>query len=401
MKAKISFRARWVLPMDSPPLDGGVITIAGGRIASVGRQATHSGPVEDLGDVVLMPGLVNAHTHWEFSHLQQPLGTPGMTLPEWIRLVIADRNRSGRDAAAAIALGRQESLRQGVTTVGEIATAPPTAYQTEHAPQLIAFQEVIGFSAARTTSVMADAEQRLENCGASVRPGVSPHAPYTVHSQLFAQLVELAIAKKIPVAMHLAESREELQLLASNDGPLRDLLEERSMWDAEAIVPGSRPLDYLKVLSLARRALVIHGNYLEPDEIRFLAEHRERMTVVYCPRTHAFFGHAPYPLQEMLAAGVRVVLGTDSRASNPDLSLLDEMRYVYRHYSGIRAEDVLAMGMSASASALGLDKEVGTITPGKQANLITVPCNVHSSPAEDILQSDNFLSGTWLQGKLA
>ena len=401
MNSEFSLRARWVLTMDGPPLDHGVVTIADGRIVGVCSQRAHAGPSDDLGDVVLMPGLVNAHTHLEFSQLEKPLGSSRVLLPAWVRLVIADRNRTGRDVAEAISLGLQESLRAGVTTVGEIATTHAKFYSNENAPQLVAFQEVIGFSAARTESVLVDVEQRLENCGASVRSGVSPHAPYTVHPQLLTQLVELAIAKKLPVAMHLAESREELQLLAGNDGPLRDLLEERSMWDAEAIVPGSRPLDYLKVLSRARRALVIHGNYLEPDEIRFLAEHRERMTVVYCPRTHAFFGHAPYPLQEMLAAGVRVVLGTDSRASNPDLSLLDEMRYVYRHHSGIRAEDVLAMGTSASASALGLDKAVGTITPGKQANLITVPCNVHSSPTEDILQSDNFLSGTWLQGKLA
>ena len=128
--------------------------------------------------------------------------------------------------------------------------------------------------------------------------GISPHAPYTVHPGLLKRLVALAVEKKLPVAMHLAESREELELLATGTGPFRDLLVDRSMWDTEAIPLGSTPLDYLRTLAEAPRALVIHGNNLSDEEIGFLAAHRERMSVVYCPRTHAYFGHDPYPLEQ-------------------------------------------------------------------------------------------------------
>ena len=400
MNAKITLRARWVLPMDGPPLDGGYVTMAEGRIASVGRQQVPASSAEDLGDVVLMPGLVNAHTHLEFSQLEQPLGTAGIRLPEWIRLVIADRNRSGRDTAASISGGMRESLEQGVTTVAEIATASPAAYAAEMAPQLIAFQEVIGFSAARRASVLADVEQRLENCRGTVRLGISPHAPYSVHPQLFEELVDLAVEKNLPVAMHLAESQEEVQLLAGNSGPFRELLEEKSMWDNGAIPIGSRALTYLKILARAPRSLIIHGNYLVPEEFRLLAEHREKMAVVYCPRTHHYFGHKPYPLLQMLAAGVRFAIGTDSRASNPDLSLLDELRFVHRHFDEIPVEQVLQMGTIAGAAALGLEKTVGSITAGKEANLTAVACESNAiDPARAVLLSDSRPSRTWLRGK--
>src|SRR5205823_10181172 len=115
-----------------------------------------------------------------------------------------------------------------------------------------------------------------------------------------------------------------------------------------------RPLDYLQTLATAHRALVIHGNYLAADEIQLLAAHRDCMSVVYCPRTHAYFGHEHYPLSQMLAAGVRVAVGTDSRASNPDLRLLAELRYIARHHPAIPRDVILRQGTLAGAEALGI-----------------------------------------------
>ncbi len=401
----IAFKARWVLPVDRPPIDGGVVTIEGDRIVAVGSARTCPKPTHDLGDVVLLPGLVNAHTHFEFSHLQRPLGQPGMSLPEWIPGVIADRNRTGRNVAAALAEGLQECLRQGVTTLGEIATSPQNLYPGGATPHLTAFQEVIGFSAARTESVLADVRQRLGKAsdGASRwrAIGLSPHAPYTVHPGLLKRLVDFACEKSIPVAMHLAESPEELQLLEESTGPFRELLEQRSMWDADAIAPGTRPMDYLQVLAQAPRSLVIHGNYLQADEIAWVAQQRERMSVVFCPRTHAYFDHAPYPLSQMMAGGARVALGTDSRASNPDLSLLGEMRFLAKHHADISGHEIVRMGTLSGAEALGLADVVGSITPGKWANLTAVPCRAGcDEPYEAILQGDQPPVWTCLRGKL-
>ncbi|MCH2115272.1 MAG: amidohydrolase family protein [Pirellulales bacterium] len=404
MNSEFSLRARWVLPMEGPPLDGGVVTVADGRVTRLGMPTGATGPLRDLGDVVLLPGLINAHTHLEFSSLQQPLGDPGMPLAEWIRLVIAHRKRSDQDTGVAIAQGLQECLQQGVTTVGEMATASAAVYSEQRAgqsiPQLALFHEVIGFSAARIESVLADVEHRLVDRAATTSGGISPHAPYTVHPELFARLVDLAKRNNIPVAVHLAESREELRLLDQGDGPLRDLLEERSMWDPQTLCPGSRPIDFLKILARAPRALVVHGNYLSADEIEFIAEYRQRMGIVYCPRTHAYFAHAPYPLPAMLNAGVPVVVGTDSRASSPDLSLLEELRFVFRQYPELGPEQILAMGTTVSAATLGLSKLAGSITPGKPANLCAVPTDVAARhPADAVLGGNALPCGTWLRGQ--
>jgi cytosine/adenosine deaminase-related metal-dependent hydrolase len=397
---QILYRARWVLPVSSPPISGGVVTICGERIEEIGGKAL--GHTIDLGDVVLMPGLVNAHTHLEFSDCEKPLGKAGMPLPEWIRQVIGTRHRGDRDPLAAVHKGLVESLKAGVTTIGEIATTPASAYDEFSVSSLIAFQEVIGFSLARCESVQADLEMRLDLASKSkeLGIGISPHAPYTVHPALLENLVQLAQVRQLPVAMHLAESREELELLSAGMGPFQQLLSDRSMWDGDAIPRGSRPLDYLKVLADAPRALVIHGNYLSDEEIGFLAEHRDRMSVVHCPRTHAYFAHERNPLEKMLTAGVRVALGTDSRASNPDLSLLGEMRYLAKAFPGLPAERIIKMATMASAEALGLGEETGSLTPGRLADMVAIPYRDAADPLETVLHSQAEPSQLIVRGKL-
>ena len=405
-----SLRARWVLPIERPPIEGGVVSIADGQISAVGDQPAGEGPLQDLGEVVLMPGLVNTHTHLEFSQHKNPLGHAGMPLPEWISLVIASRRHAKQNANTAISTGLQESVTHGVTTVGDIATTA-SRLVPEPRPNIISFQEAIGFSAARIESVLADVKKRLQNSrdstkrqGENAHPaiqGLSPHAPYTVHPQLLERLVDLACQQQMPVAMHLAESPEELELLASASGPFRELLVERSMWDEQAIPLGTKPIDYLKVLSRAPRSLAIHGNYFSTADIDFLATQRERMAVVYCPRTHAYFQHSDYPLQQLFAAGVRVALGTDSRASNPNLCLLDEMRFVASRYPDISPTQILTMGTVAGAKALGLLEKIGSISVGKRADLMAIDCGADDDdPEAAILHSKRAPAKTWIQGQL-
>ncbi len=394
---KFALQARWVLPIESPPIERGVVTIEAGQILAVGTRAERGVAVQDLGDVVLMPGLVNAHTHLEFSEFSCPLGSAGMSLPEWIRLVIASRKQT--DMGPALKTGIEESLLAGVTTLGEIATSNALSSFEKPLPELIAFQEVIGFSAGRVDSVFSELEQRLFLSRGACSAGISPHAPYTVHPDLLEKLVLLAAQQELPVAMHLAESREELELLAENSGPFRELLEARSMWDEAVFANGLQPFDYLEVLARAPRSLVVHGNYLSVREIDFVAERRDRMSIVYCPRTHAFFGHSPYPLLAMLNAGVRVALGTDSRASNPDLSLLGEMRYVARVHEEISAEQIVLLGTLAGAEALGLGEQLGSLAVGKLANLTAVATDgLVELPYEAVLAGDALPLQTWLRG---
>lgn len=428
----VSYQARVVFPVDRPPIDHGYVTIDGPRIVAVGSAAA-SGAVIDLGPMALLPGLVNAHTHLEFSGLRQPLGVPAMPLADWIRLVIAERGRRGATADTATIAGLRESLQCGVTCIGDITTAA-TARSTdtpvhnfrndaqERPSQLLSdgqecasyvvidathFAEVIGFSRARADSAYAAGIRQLDEMSNAIggsHLGLSPHAPYTVSPALVARLVALARERSLPVAMHLAESTDEIEFLRGGTGRFRKLLEERSMWDAGAVPSHSRPLDYLLLLAAAPRSLVIHGNYLDAEERAFLAAHRAQMSLVYCPRTHAYFDHTPYPLAELLSAGLRVALGTDSRASNPDLDLWAEMQHVARTHPDVDPYVILRLGTLSGAEALGRDGELGSITPGKLANLLALPLATQIPAPRELLSHLLFAHNSatrlvWLRGK--
>lgn len=415
-------KARAVVPVSSPPIDNGVVAIEGDRIAFVGAaNASHGKEIDlgvdlgiDLGDVAIFPGLVNTHTHLEFSSLSEPLGQPGTEFSQWIREAISHRSRRSHNPKKAIFAGCAECVSRGVTTVGEVATADPRLYFTNQytMPRMTMFREAIGFSRARADSALAACVEQIDALGQlfghasnAPQPAISPHAPYTVSPQLVRDLVAHGRAHDMPVAMHLAESLAEMELFQHGTGPFRELLEERSMWDPEVIPLGSRPLDYLEMLAGAPQALVIHGNYLNGSEFEFLAKYRANMSLVHCPRTHACFGHSAFPLGQLLEGGVRVVLGTDSRASNPDLCLLSEMRFIHRQHPALSADQIIRMGTLDAAAAIGRADEVGSLAVGKFADLVVVPLPsgfsgtaMESLPA--ILESDDAPSQTWLGGSL-
>jgi len=382
-----ALRARWILPLDRPPLAGGVLTIAGGRIAAIGENLSGA-PARDLGDVALLPAPVNAHAHLEFSDLASPLGQAAMPLPDWIRLVIEDRRQrlgSGSppasDAAAdnvraAFAAGLAELSAAGTAAVGQIHRLEHPLELLRDAPLAgVAFLELIGLTPDATINSMgrlAHLVDAADSLWGDWSLGISPHAPYTVSPQLLEAACRFSAQRKLPIAMHLAESRQELELLATGGGPFRRLLEERGLWHAEPFVEARRPLDYLKLLDKAHRAAIIHGNYLGDDEIEFLAARRERMSVVYCPRTHAFFEHERYPLARLLAAGVSVALGTDSRASNPDLNVWGDLRWAAAAHPDVAPLDLLMMATHGAARAIGHDDVSARLAVGQRADLIAV-----------------------------
>ena len=239
----------------------------------------------------------------------------------------------------------------------------------------------------------------LDSCGRNWRAGISPHAPYSVHPELFAKLIAEAGNSDASVAFHLAESREELQLLHEGTGPFRELLTDLGAWDPSAIPGGTRPLDYLRRLADAPRSLIIHGNYLDEEEIALLAAHAETMSLIYCPRTHAYFGHDRYPMEKLLDAGASVALGTDSRASNPDLSVLAEIRHVARQ-GAVPLSTVLRLGTMNGAKALGQDHETGSLSPGKIADfcIVALPDADAADPHELLLHDDSPSIATWRRG---
>lgn len=400
------YRARYVLPIDRPPIGDGVVVVAGDRIAEV-RQRRAGEAVIDLGDVALLPGLVNAHTHLEFSDLAEPIAAD-RGFSRWIGRVIEQR-RSMPASAATITHGLAESAASGVTLLGEISTTPRPIDAQSFADVTI-FHEVLGLSPEVIDERFAGVQQRMtagKQFATDHLQGISPHAPYSVHPRLLELIVGFARARECPLAMHLAESLEEIELLRGGTGPLVDFFEEFGFWRPDAIPPERSPLDYLRLLSQAPRALVVHGNYLNAEEIDFLATHSQRMSVVYCARTHTHFAHAAYPLAEMLQAGVVVALGTDSRASNPDLNLWRDAQYAGAAHPDVSPEHILHAATLGGAAALGRAQSQGSITPGKLANLATiaidanlgVPANNSAAVATALLASDASVVHRMIRGR--
>lgn len=368
-----AYRARWVFTGLGSPLENATVEVDHGRIAAVHQRFDPQ--AVDLGNAAVIPGLVNAHTHLEFSQIQRPVG-PSAPFTAWLQAVIAERQAAApTDRPAAIAQGLAECAAEGTTSIGEIASAGETAGAVAaHGPQVTAFLELLGLRADRHDAQLDLGRRFLESApphAARARRGLSPHAPYSVHPRLFASLVALALEYKAPLAMHLAESPAEVELLSQTSGAFVPFLRNLGVWEADAFRSGMRTLDYLRRLAELDHALVIHGNYLDEEEIDFLSA-CPNLSVVYCPRTHAYFGHRPHPWQRLLECGVRVALGTDSRASNPDLSVWSELLYLRRVQTGFDPARLLQMATAGGAAALGLSEETGSISVGKWADLAVI-----------------------------
>lgn len=401
----VTLKARYVFPAAGDPIPDGAVAIAGPYITAAGRSLT-TGETLDLGNVAILPGFVNAHTHLEFSQLRQPLGSPGMEFVEWIREVIASRAARPELPAVSVERGIEEAIRTGTTTLGEIARPDWTPAPLARARcRTTVFLELIAPTIERIPDAIDFARRHVAQAdpAAAWRPGLSPHAPYSVHPELLRATVEQLAGPGtgVPLAFHLAESREELEFLRWSTGPFREFLAEIPGWNQNAVARETRPADYLRLLARADRSLIIHGNYLDDEEIALLAASSGRMSVVYCPRTHAYFGHDPYPLEKMLSAGVTVALGTDSRASSPDLSMLAEMRAAALRHPAVPRNRILRMATLDGAEALGLRDTTGAIAPGKRADLAVVrlPGRDAADPYDLLFDSDEPVVGTWIGGK--
>ena len=302
--------ARWVAPVVSPPIADGVVSLSDGRITYVGP--TDGRKIDQrFDDAILLPGLVNAHTHLDLT------GAKGLTPPQpdfcaWLKSVIDFRKtRTPEQVRADVTEGVRQCLAAGTTLIGDIALA---AY--DYRPlNAVAFQELIGLSEERCIAAI-----NSWRAAGFIPAGVSPHGPYSFR---FSRLNDLP--SNLPLAMHVAESSEEMELLTTENGPMRRFLEEIGAWDATGLPPSLG--DLLSQLAIRDgNLLVIHGNYLNHE-----TGWPHNADLVYCPRTHHAFGHPAYPLQEVFDHGLFVHLATDSLASNPDLSVLNEARFVFRH----------------------------------------------------------------------
>ncbi len=400
-----AYRARWIVPIEGSPVEHGVLLIDDGRIVAV--RKTYSGAVVDLGNVALIPGLVNAHTHLEFSRLAEPFATDGEFIP-WLERVIAYRRASSQPPRDAIRAGLQESIASGTTLLGEIATTgwEPDDYRVPHGPRVVVFQELLGLAETRERELQTLAADHLQcprlDRDPITRWGLSPHAPYTVTPAVLLAARELVAAERTGcLAIHLAELDAERELLSSGQGPLRAFLERVGVW-REGLFGDRSFAEFLDALDAAAHGLLIHGHHLQEAEIRQLAQ-QPHITLVYCPRTHAAFGHPANPWKTVIELGGSVAIGTDSRASNPDLSLWHELQFLSQQSPEVLPHSLLKLGTLCGARALGCSRECGSLIAGKRADVAVVSLDAPAfvDPLTDLLLPGNVIAGTMLAGEWA
>jgi 5-methylthioadenosine/S-adenosylhomocysteine deaminase len=355
-----SVSADWVLPVDGPPLAGGVVRFEGGRITEVGAGSGD----RHYADAAIVPGFVNAHSHLEYANYAG-FGD-GLEFGPWIRLHIERKGRlSPADMHAIARLGALESLRSGITTAADYSfSGAAAAAADELGLRATVYLEVFAKEQRDAESQWLTKRERATETEL-VTVGVSPHAPYTCTVEVY----EWCLSLGVPVGTHLAESAHEEAWLEHGTGPLRD--------SPIAVPPtGKGPVATLEPV-LGPELLCAHCVRVDTADIDLLASHD--VPVAHCPRSNALLGCGIAPLAELRAAGIRVGLGTDSPASTPSFDVFEEMRAAIS-FARARERDAGALGATAAlelatidaAGALRLDANTGTLTPGKLADLAVV-----------------------------
>jgi cytosine/adenosine deaminase-related metal-dependent hydrolase len=403
----LTISARWIVPVEGEPIRDGRLTILDGRVSEIAPDQGQPADVR-FPRHAIVPGFVNAHTHLELSEVG-PRSEGVEDEIAWLGRVIAQRRESTPESMVE-AVGRNlaASIESGTTMLADITTAGLSWPQVADAPlRAVVFAEMIGLKRERAMETTHAAFEWLGSIrpeamvAGCARPGLSPHAPYSTAGWVF----ERAALAGAPLCTHLAEIAEEHELLVLREGRLREFLERINAWDDEWVPLGDRPADYVRKGNLRRADwLIAHGNYLEEIDFWQLrpeaSPEGQRVAVAYCPRTAARFGHdRSHPFRAMLGRGVVVCLGTDSLASAPTLSVLDEARALRRSAPDLSGRLVLTMATLFGAWALRAETVTGSLKPGKSADLAVVELpELDDDPYEAVLDSDLPVVATMFEG---
>lgn len=386
-------RARWVLPVDRAPIHGGWIEHEAGRILGVGAGQP-SGPATDLGDIAILPGLVNAHTHLELSWMFGRV-PPAASMDAWIRTLMRVR----RDGPAEGEAGAVRAMREaaaalratGTVLVGDISN-------TLSSPRVLAdaglggvvFHEILGFNEADPVGATDEAWRRAADASNAVSSAPAPlgvtvcaHAPYSTAPGL---IREIAARGRGPLSIHLAESPEEVMFLKTGGGPIRRMLEELGVWSPAWRTPACDPVTFISDLGyLKPGTLVVHGVQFTDGNLARLRE--SGATLVTCPRSNEWVGAGTPRIARFYDANVPVAIGTDSLASAPTLNMFDELAELRRIAPEVSASALLDSATRQGARALRLERSYGTIAAGKRAALVSVRVPAGVRDVEEYLVS--------------
>lgn len=395
------YRAAWVVPIARPPIRDGWVAVEDGRIAAVGAPHERPGGADwegirgvDLGDAIVMPALVNAHTHLELSWLRGRI-RPASSFLGWVTGMLRERLQSadGRDAAcvaAAVAAALDEMKASGTGLGGDISNA------LEHLDVLdasglegVVFFEVIKFRATDPGDCVEESRRRIEAAGPGSRwrLALAPHAPYSVAPSVFGALAAARPTLGEPrMSVHVSESPEEVEFIGRGSGGWPDVLKRLGAWDPDWRAPRCSPVEYLDRLGFwDERTLAVHAVQASDDDLSVLAS--RGATIVTCPRSNRWVGAGDPPVEAFYRCGARVAIGTDSLASVEDLNLFAELAALRRLAPGVRPADLLRSATLSGAESLGFGDTHGALEPGRRASLITVEVPSGTRDVEEYLVS--------------
>ena len=371
----IVYRAAWVLPIAAPPIRDGWVAIDRGRIVAVGGGACpqHLKSFEQSrqsDSVAILPGLANAHVHLELSWMQGTV-PPARSMPEWASTLIAVRRARALEPLEPIRAAIEQARAFGTALVGDV-TNTLASYDELLRSELHAtvFFEQLGFRIddPHARAVAADRQVKALPSSSRLRASVAPHAPYSVSPDFLREIGQL---ESQTVAIHLGESKEEVQFLCDGSGAWRTVLDGLGVWDDRWEPPRCGPVDYLERVGLLdSRLLAAHGVQLTDGELSRLAA--AGATLVTCPRSNVWTGAGTPPVDRFYRSGVRIAVGTDSLASVDDVNVFRELATMRAAAPLVKASRLLESATRTGAEALGFASELGTIEPGKRAALIAV-----------------------------
>lgn len=405
-------RARIVLPIVRPAIENGAIRVSGRQISFVGPFEASGHPigeeVVDLGDAIVLPGLVNAHCHLDYTDMAGQI-PPARSFTDWIKAITTAK--SGliyADFARAWLHGARMLERTGTTTVADIESVPELLPEVWEATPLRvhSFLEMTGVRSRRAPAViLRESVEKIQSLShPRSRAGLSPHAPYSTVPELLRLNAAAARESSWRMAIHVAESSLEYEMFCHGRGEMFDWL-QRNQRDMSDCGLGSPVAHLARHGCLGEHLLAIHVNYLAPGDAALLG--RNQVSVVHCPRSHSFFRHQSFPLEELVAHGVNVCLGTDSlatvakvRGQSMELNMFTEMRTFAGVQPSIPPETILAMATINGARALGLQGRAGELSTGALADMIAIPFTGGAEEASDaVIQHRGDVIASMIEGE--